>query len=71
MEFLNKKMITTSVHYIPIHKQPYYKKYNFLLDSFKNSNFYYDSAISLPIFPYLTKEKQNYIIKCIEKFFQK
>ena len=71
IKFLNKKMITTSVHYIPIHKQPYYKKYNFLSKNFRNSNFYYNNAISLPIFPYLTTEKQNYIIKCIEKFFQK
>ena len=68
--YLQKKGIITSIHYLPIYKHPYFKKYNFNQRKFKNSNFYYEHAISLPIYPDLTKKKQEYIIKCIKKFFQ-
>lgn len=71
INYLQKKGIITSIHYLPIYKHPYFKKYNFNKSKFKNSNFYYENAISLPIYPDLTKKKQKYIIKFIKKFFQK
>ena len=70
IKYLKKKNIITSIHYIPIHKQPYYQKNNFKNKEFSNSNFYYDNAISLPIFPDLTKKTQEYIINSIKSFFR-
>ena len=70
IKYLRKKNIITSIHYIPIHKQPYYQKNNFKSKEFSNSNFYYDNAISLPIFPDLTKKTQEYIIDSIKSFFR-
>lgn len=71
MKYLFKKKITTSIHYSPIHLQPYYKKFNFVNSNFKNSIFFYKNAISLPIYPELSKTDQKYIITMIKKFFKK
>lgn len=43
----------TNVHYIPIHTQPYYKSQS-VYTSLENSEAYYQSALSLPIYPNLT-----------------
>ncbi len=69
IKFLKKKNIITSIHYIPIHKQPYYQKNNFKSKEFSNSNFYYENAISLPMFPGLKKKTQDHIIYSIKNFF--
>lgn len=69
MNFLFNKGINTSVHYIPIHSQPYYRKFKFKDKDFKNSIYYSNNAISLPIYPHLTKKDQDYVIRMIKKFF--
>ena len=69
INFLKKKNIITSIHYIPIHGHPYFKKYNFKESQFVNANFYNENAISLPIYPDLKKNKQDYVIQSIKKFF--
>jgi len=68
--FLRKNKINVNVHYIPIYKHFFYKK-NFRFDNnqFKNSEKYYVSAISLPIFPDLKKKEQMYVINKIKSFF--
>lgn len=71
MNYLRKRKIITSIHYMPIHKQPYYRKYKFNNKMFKNCNFFYENAISLPIYPNLSSAKQKYIILAIKKFFKK
>ena len=58
--------IGTQVLYIPIYHQPYYKiKYKFKSKDFKNSESYYQNALSIPIFPGLKKSEQNFIISKI------
>ena len=71
INYLKKKNIVTSIHYIPIHGHPYFKKYKFKLNQFDNANFYNENAISLPIFPDLSNKKQEYIVQSIRKFFNK
>lgn len=69
MDFLFKKKINTSIHYSPIHKHPFYSKYKFNDLDFKNSIFYFKNAISIPIYPGLSRIEQEYIILMIRKFF--
>ena len=65
---LKKQGIILQVHYIPIHIQPYYKKlYNLKDNDFPNSMNFYNQQISLPIYPSLTKEMQNFVIRNILK----
>ena len=66
-ELFNHK-IGSQVLYIPIYKQPYYeRKYKFKTKNFKNSEHYYNHALSIPIFPDLKAKEQNYIIDLINK----
>ena len=66
---LRKANIGVNLHYIPIYKQPFYKKFGFNADAFPNSEAYYKSAISLPIFPDMTISEQNYVTETLMKIF--
>ncbi len=59
---LLKKGLGVNIHYMPIYKHPFYKRKNFFL---KNSEKYYNTCISIPIFPSLSKNQQNFIIRTI------
>lgn len=59
---LLKKGVGVNIHYIPIYKHPFYKKKNYSLD---NSEKYYNTCISIPIFPTLSKNQQNFVIRTI------
>ena len=66
-ELFNNK-IGSQVLYIPVYEQPYYnKKYKFKIKNFKNSQNYYNQALSIPIFPDLKLKEQNYIIDFVNK----
>jgi len=68
---LKEKKISTSVHFIPIHKHPYYKKtFSFSDEDYPVSNSIYDSSLSLPIYPGLTDTQIDYIIKNVLKYAQ-
>ena len=67
--FLKKMNILAQVHYIPIHKMPYYEdKYG--EQKFENAELYYQKCISLPIYPSLEEKNQRYIIKTIKNFYE-
>ncbi len=57
------KKIKTQIHYIPIYKQPYYKKIFCLKHNCSNAEKYYKECISLPMFVSLTQKQQDYVIK--------
>lgn len=71
---LNKmfeKGIVCSVHFKPLHIQPFYQKlFNLKADDFPNSIKFYNSAISLPIFPMLTEEKVFFICDTLKKIIK-
>jgi len=69
-EFL-KKGFKTNVHYIPIYKHPYFKKFKFNIKNFKNNEIYFKNALSIPISPRLTKKNVLSIIKILKNFFKK
>ena len=68
---LRKKGYYVNIHYIPIHFHPYYRKLGFKKGMFPNSEKYYDEAISLPIYPNLTKKHLLKIIKIVKSFVNK
>lgn len=56
--------VGTSVHFIPVHKHPYYKEtYGFKNEEYPVSNRVFDRSLSLPIYPGLTGEEVDYIIE--------
>ncbi|WP_201590283.1 UDP-4-amino-4,6-dideoxy-N-acetyl-beta-L-altrosamine transaminase [Psychrobacter pulmonis] len=61
---LKKSGIGVNVHYIPVHTQPYYKdKFGFKEGDFPHTEQYYREAISLPMYPTLTHQDQDYVIQ--------
>jgi UDP-4-amino-4,6-dideoxy-N-acetyl-beta-L-altrosamine transaminase len=61
-EQLSSAGIGINVHYIPVHTQPYYKQLGFRPGDFPIAENYYAEAISLPLFPTLTEDDQNFVI---------
>ncbi len=70
--YLRRKKIYVQLHYIPIYRQPYYKKkFKFNNKDFCNSEDYYSRAISIPIYFKMKYEKQLEIINLINSFLKK
>lgn len=62
-DHLQKNGIGVQVHYIPVHVQPYYRERGLAQGSFPNTDAYYAGAISLPIYPDLTRADQDFVIQ--------
>jgi UDP-4-amino-4,6-dideoxy-N-acetyl-beta-L-altrosamine transaminase len=69
-EYLREKNIYAQVHYIPVHLMPYYRQFGWKENDFPNAEKYYKSCLSLPLYPSLTDAEQEYVIKCIEDFYE-
>jgi len=67
-DFLRKNKLWVNLHYLPIYSHPFYKK-NFNINQYKNTENYYKSAISIPIFPGLKYKEQLFIVKKFKLFF--
>ena len=64
MDELKQKNIGTQVHYIPVHLQPYYqKKYGYKKDNYPIAEEYYLKCLSLPLYPKMTNDDVNYVVK--------
>jgi UDP-4-amino-4,6-dideoxy-N-acetyl-beta-L-altrosamine transaminase len=59
--------ILVNVHYIPVHTQPYYQQLGFKMGDFPQAEQYYQAAISLPLFPSLTEQEQDYVIHTVRQ----
>lgn len=55
--------ILVNVHYIPVYKHPYYQEHGYADVVCKNAEELYAHMISLPLYPDLTKEEQDYVIE--------
>lgn len=68
-KYLRKKGIFAQVHYIPIHLQHYYKKRGWKKGDFPIAEAYYNKCLSLPMYPGLTNEEQDFVINAMEFFY--
>ncbi len=62
---MRKKSIGLQLHYIPINKQPYYKSLGYGDEDTPVMDRYYEECFSLPMFPKLSNEEQEYVIKTL------
>jgi len=68
IEALKAENIGTSVHFIPVHLHPYYKKtFGFKMGDFPNSEYVYERIISLPIHSSMTLKDAKDVITAIKK----
>jgi len=66
-ESLREKNISVNLHYIPVYTHPYYQKMNFISNSFPHSESYYSEAISIPIYPTMSYQQQDCVIKALKE----
>ena len=64
-DYLGGQNILAQIHYIPVHKLPYYKNIGYGNANLSNSEKYYENCISLPMYPSLSKDEQYYVIEKI------
>jgi len=65
---LQKAGIGVQIHHtLPVYKHAYYQKNGYKKVSCKNTEEYYKTCISLPIYPDLTQKEQDYVIAEIRK----
>lgn len=67
-EFLRAENIFTQIHYIPLHTLPYYKQIGYKNTDLKNAENYYSKCLSLPMYPTLTNEEQEFVIEKVLNF---
>jgi UDP-4-amino-4,6-dideoxy-N-acetyl-beta-L-altrosamine transaminase len=58
---LRSRGIGANVHYIPIHRQPFYRRLGFRDGDFPAAERYYHRAITIPLFPEMSDEQQSHV----------
>ena len=67
---LRENNVGVNVHYIPIHMQPYFQNLGFKKGDFPNSEVYYQSTLTLPMFSSMTSEQQDEVVTVLNKILQ-
>jgi dTDP-4-amino-4,6-dideoxygalactose transaminase len=68
--YLRGKKIFAQVHYVPTHLMPYYKQFGWKEGDMPDSEAYYKQCLSLPMYPSMSDEEQQYVIDTIHEFFR-
>jgi dTDP-4-amino-4,6-dideoxygalactose transaminase len=68
IEALRAENIGSSVHFIPVHLHPYYRKqFGFARGAYPNAEGVFDRIVSLPIYPRMSDEDVLDTIRAVEK----
>lgn len=65
---LKEAGIGVNVHYIPVYHHPYYQKHGYEKTCCPQAEALYGQMLSLPIYPGLTNEQQDYVIDRVRFF---
>ncbi|MGK0364016.1 MAG: UDP-4-amino-4,6-dideoxy-N-acetyl-beta-L-altrosamine transaminase [Saprospiraceae bacterium] len=68
-DYLRSNGIYAQIHYIPVHTMPYYKNKGWKEGMFPHAEKYYAKCLSLPMFPSLTNEEQEFVIENLNLFY--
>ena len=67
--YLRDNQVYCQIHYIPAHLMPYYKRLGYREGDFTIAEEYYSRCLTIPIYPSLSDEEQDYIIDMIKNFY--
>ncbi|MVO07702.1 UDP-4-amino-4,6-dideoxy-N-acetyl-beta-L-altrosamine transaminase [Flavobacterium sp. TP390] len=67
--YLREQNIFAQIHYIPCHLMPYYKQLGWKTGDLPVAEAYYKDCISLPMYPTLTEEEQDFVIRMIKEYY--
>ena len=68
---LRKNEIAVNLHYIPVHRHPYYENLGFKKNDFPIAEKFHREAISIPIYSSLIEEKQKTVIEVLKLVIKK
>jgi UDP-4-amino-4,6-dideoxy-N-acetyl-beta-L-altrosamine transaminase len=68
--YLRENKIFAQIHYIPTHLMPYYRQFGWKEDDMPKAETYYKHCISLPMFPTLSDEDQEFVINKIVEYYK-
>ncbi|MBV8053479.1 MAG: DegT/DnrJ/EryC1/StrS family aminotransferase [Acidobacteriaceae bacterium] len=67
IEELKAVGVGASVHFIPLHRHPFYqKRYGYQADSFPNAENAFSRCISLPIYPDLKESQVEHVVQAVQ-----
>lgn len=64
-EEMKARGIVLNLHYIPVHRQPYYEKLGFRQGDFPASEKYYEEVFTLPLYYDLTNDEQDLVVDAL------
>ena len=64
---MRKKNIMTNLHYIPVHRQPYYENLGFKKNDFPIAEKLHQEIISIPIYPSISDKQKKYVVETLKK----
>jgi UDP-4-amino-4,6-dideoxy-N-acetyl-beta-L-altrosamine transaminase len=67
--YLREQHIYAQIHYIPTHLMPYYQQMGWKEGDMPEAEAYYKRCISLPMYPTLSNEEQDFVIAKIKEFY--
>jgi UDP-4-amino-4,6-dideoxy-N-acetyl-beta-L-altrosamine transaminase len=68
--YLKENNIYAQIHYIPCHLMPYYRQFGWKEGDMPHAESYYKHCISLPMYPTLSDEQQEFVISTINEFYE-
>ncbi len=67
---MREKGIGVQVHYTPLHLQPYYANtYGYNVGDFPKAEYYYERALTLPLFPQMVDGDVDRVAKVLDEIF--
>ena len=71
IEVMAQKGIGCSVHFIPLHIQPYWRdRYKLKPEDFPNAFHAYERAVSIPLYTKMTREDQDRVIAAVKEILR-
>jgi len=68
IQILSDQGIGSSVHYVPLHRQPYWRdKYQLTIDIFPITDKAYQAMLSIPLYAAMSDEQQGRVIQVLRK----
>jgi len=64
---LIEKGVGANLHYIPVHRQPYYENLGFQAGDFPEAESFHKEVISIPMYPMLSLESQDLVITALSQ----
>jgi len=64
---LHSKGILVNLHYIPVYYHPFYERMGFQRGYCEGSEKYYREALSIPLYPELTDDQQDFVVNAIRE----